>query len=61
MYKSLRRGIYTDKALINSYEFNSSAPPFPATLSSPPRTFPLLDIQEGCTLDKGCGITKEKV
>ena len=46
---------------INSYEFNSSDPLFPAALSSPPRTFSLLNIQEGCTLNKGCLITKEKV
>ena len=36
LYKSLKRGIYTDKFLINGYEFNSSAPLFPATFSSPP-------------------------
>ena len=65
LYKSLKRGIYTDKFLINGYEFNSSAPLFPATFSSPPRdpsrTFSLLNIQDGCTLNKGCWITKEKV
>ena len=37
----------------HSFEFNSSAPLFLATLSSPPRTFSLLNIQEGCTLNKG--------
>ena len=47
--------------LINNYEFNSSDPLFPAVLSSPPRTFSLLNIQEGCTLNKVCWITKEKV
>ena len=54
LYKSLKREIYTDKFLNNSFEFNSSAPLFPATLSSPPRSFSLLTIQEGCTLNKGC-------
>ena len=54
LYKSLIRGICTDKFLINSYEFSSSTLLFPATLSSPPRTFSLLNIQEGCTLNKGC-------
>ena len=53
-------GIYTDKFLINSYEFNSLSPLFRAVLSSPPRTFSLLNIQEGCTLNKGCWIKKEK-
>ena len=52
--------IQTNSYLI-VYEFNSSAPLFPATLSSPARTFSLLNIQEGCTLNKGCWITKEKV
>ena len=61
LYKSLKRGIYTDKFLINSFQFNSSAPLFPATLSNPPRTLSLLTIQEGCTLNKRCWITKEKV
>ena len=28
--------------------------------SSPPRTFSLLNIQEGCTSNKGCWITKER-
>ena len=53
-YESLKQGIYTDKFLIHSYEFNSSALLFPATSSSPPLTFSLLNIQEGCTLNKGC-------
>ena len=53
-YKSLKQVIYTDKFLINSYEFNSSTPLFPATLSSPPWTFSLLNIQDACTLNKGC-------
>ena len=39
---------------INSYKFSSSASLFPAALSSPPLTFSLLNIQEGCTLNKGC-------
>ena len=59
--RSLEWGIYTDKSLINSncYQFNSSAPLLPTTLSTPARTFTLLNIQEGCTLNKGCWITKE--
>ena len=49
LYNSLKRGIYidkyprggiyTDNSLVNFHKFNSSAPLFPATLSSPPRTF----------------------
>ena len=54
LYESLKRGIYPDKFLINSYEFNTSALLFPATSSSPPLSFGLLNIQEGCTLNKGC-------
>ena len=54
LYKSLKQGFCTYKFLINSYEFNSSTPLFPATLSSPRQTFSLLNIQEACTLNKGC-------
>ena len=59
--KSLSRGIYTDKFLFNSLWIQFVSPALPATLSSPPGTFSLLNIQEGCTLNKGCWITKEKV
>ena len=54
LYESLKRGIYIDTFLINSYEFNSSALLSPARSSNPPLTFSLLNIQEGCTLNKGC-------
>ena len=47
MHKSLKQEIYTEKFLVNSREFNSSAPLFPATSSSPPQTFSLLNTEEG--------------
>ena len=51
LYRSLKRGIYTAKFLIDSYQFNSLASLFPAKLPSPPRTFSLLNTQDGCTLN----------
>ena len=60
LYKSLKRWIYTNKFLINSYHFNSSALLFPPTFTSPPRTFSLSNIQERCTLNnKRRGVNHE--
>ena len=53
---SLKRGIYTNKFLIqNQIQFISAA--LPCYIIKPSPDFQLVNIQQGCKLNKGCWIT----